>query len=382
MKINILGGGPAGLYFAILMKKADASHDITIVERDGPDDTFGWGIVFSGKTLAGLADYDEPSHKAISDAFQLWDNVDVVHRGEKISIHGNSFAGIGRLAFLNILHDRCRALGIDIRFHANVTEENHGSYRDADLLVAADGANSLTRNLYAKHFQPEIEMGRNKFIWLGTHRLFHGLTLTFRRHASGAYAAHSYKFNDNTSTFIAELSEQTWKQAGYEGMPEAETLKLLQDVFVDDLDGHPLMTNGFLKWLNFPIIKNKCWHHEDMVLVGDALRTAHFSIGSGTKLALEDSIALYESFQAKGCGDVTAVLKHYQEARKPEVDAYQQAAHSSLIWFETFQERMDMAPIELAWEVMTRSGRVDAESLRKRDAHFVEQYEAWKSNHR
>jgi anthraniloyl-CoA monooxygenase len=379
MKINILGGGPAGLYFAILMKKADPSHDVTIIERDGPDDTFGWGIVFSGRTLAGLADYDEPSHDAIADAFQLWDNVDVVHQGEKISIRGNSFAGIGRLAFLNILHDRCRELGVMIRFHTNVTEADHSSYLEADLVLAADGANSLTRHLYAEQFQPEIEMGRNKYIWLGTHRLFHGLTFTFRQHESGAYAAHSYKFNGSTSTFIAELSEETWRRAGYEGMSEEETLKYLQGVFADDLDGYPLMTNGFLKWLNFPIIRNRCWHHGNMVLAGDALRTAHFSIGSGTKLALEDSIALFESFQAKGTGDVSAVLRHYQESRKPEVDAYQQAAHSSLVWFETIEERMNLAPVAMAWEVMTRSGRVDADSLRKRDARFVERYETWKA---
>jgi anthraniloyl-CoA monooxygenase len=374
MKINILGGGPAGLYFAILMKRLDPSHDITIIERDGPNDTFGWGIVFSDQTFSYLKDNDEPSFNEIMRACQTWDNVDVVHKDQKVTIRGNRFSGIARLAFLNILQARCRALGVELRFHTSVTDIE--SIDECDLLVGADGANSLVRRAYGEAFQPLVDWRKNKYIWLGTEQLFHGLTLTFREHDGGLFIAHSYKFNDTTSTFIVECSEATWASAGFENLSEAETCAYLAEVFKKDLNGHALLANNFVRWLNFPLIKNRQWHHGNVVLLGDALHTAHFSIGSGTKLALEDAIALARCF-AEG-RDVEATLAEFQRLRKPVIDAYQDAAFASLLMFENADEDMRLDPLPFAFKLMTRSKKIDYDKLRKRDPQFIAAYDAWR----
>ena len=259
MKINIIGGGPAGMYFAILMKKADAAHEITIYERNGPDDTFGWGVVFSGKTLANLREADEASHAEITRDFEAWNNVDVVHRNEKISIHGNSFSGIARLRLLKILQKRCEELGIQIKFRTEVgrLELLRG---ECDLLVGADGVNSTVRQKYAERLQPNLSTRPNKYIWYGTNQLFHGLTLTFRETPAGVFAAHSYKFDRTTSTFIVECDPQTWAKAGLAEMSDAETRSYLAEVFADDLGGHPLLSNNS-KWINFVLVKNANWHY-------------------------------------------------------------------------------------------------------------------------
>src|SRR5882672_4968481 len=239
MKINIIGGGPAGMYFAILMKKADAAHQITVYERNGPDDTFGWGVVFSGKTLANLRAADPESHAEITRSFEAWDNVDVVHRDEKISIHGNSFSGIARLQLLKILQRRCEQLGAQLLFRTEVP--NLDSLKaNCDLLVAADGVNSTARKQYSKHFLPTLDLRPNRYIWYGTNRLFHGLTLTFRENDTGVFAAHSYKFNQTTSTFIVECDEPTWTRAGFAGMTDEGTRRYLETVFQGDLDTHSL----------------------------------------------------------------------------------------------------------------------------------------------
>jgi anthraniloyl-CoA monooxygenase len=371
MKITIIGAGPAGLYFAVLMKKADASHRITVLERDGADDTFGWGIVFSDQTFAYLEDSDEPSFRDLVAARETWDNVDVVHRGEKISIHGNRFSGIARIAFLKILQRRAAALGVDLRFQTPVADpvqlEPH------DLLVGADGANSQIRQRYAGAFGPEVSAARNKYIWLGTPRLFHGLTLTFRETAWGPFAAHSYKFSPALSTFIVECGPDTWAKAGFAGMTEAETCDRLAAIFADDLRGAPLLTNNFVRWLNFTLVRNRHWWTERTVLLGDALHTAHFSIGSGTKLALEDAIALAKAFAERGT--VADALPYFQEQRKPIVDGVQDAALESLRWFENIGDDFALDPIVFAYRLMTRSGRLDKEKLRRRDHAFVAAYE-------
>lgn len=372
MKINIIGGGPAGIYFAILMKHARAAHEIEIYERNGPDDTFGWGVVFSGKTLANLRAADEASHAYITGSFEAWDNVDVVHRGEKISIHGNSFSGIARLRLLKILQQRCEELGVEIRFRTEVADFD--SLRaDCDLLVAADGVNSFVRQAFAEKFRPDLSVRPNKYIWYGTNQLFHGLTLTFRETQAGAFAAHSYKFDKTTSTFIVECDPETWKSAGFAGMSEVETRAYLAEVFAADLNGQPLLSNNS-KWINFLLVKNGRWSFENVVLLGDALHTAHFSIGSGTKLAMEDAIALKECFDETS--DVAAALQRFEEARKPVIEEYQAAAYESMVWFENARDHMHLSPIELAYVLMTRSGRVDRESLRRRDPEFVANYEA------
>jgi anthraniloyl-CoA monooxygenase len=374
MKITIVGGGPSGLYFAILMKKLSPAHQITLIERDGPNDTFGWGIVFSDQTFSYLKDNDEPSYAEISSNCEIWDNVDVVHRGQKITIRGNRFSGIGRLAFLNILQARCQELGVEIKFHMNVTDL--AELAPYDLLVGADGANSVVRRAYNDSFQPSVEMRKNKYIWLGTRKLFHGLTLTFRENEAGLFIAHSYKFNPTTSTFIVECSEQTWANAGLDRMSDEATCQYLAEVFKKDLDGHRLLSNNFVRWLNFPLVKNNRWHHENVVLLGDALHTAHFSIGSGTKLALEDSIALAKCFEANP--KVSTALEEFQRVRKPIVDAYQEAAYSSLLMFENAQEDMHMDAIPFAYKMMTRSKKIDYEKLKRRDPQFIAAYDDWR----
>jgi anthraniloyl-CoA monooxygenase len=372
MKINIIGGGPAGMYFAILMKKADVTREFTVYERNGPDDTFGWGVVFSGKTLANLRAADEESHREITESFAAWDNVDVVHRGEKISIHGNSFSGIARLQLLKILQRRCEQLGIELLFRTEIADPE--SLRaNCDLLVAADGVNSTARKQYANQFGPSLDYRPNRYIWFGTNKLFHGLTLTFREYDGGVFAAHSYKFNQTTSTFIIECDPETWNSAGFAAMNDDETRQYLEKVFKEDLSDQPLLSNNS-KWLNFLLVKNANWSFENVVLLGDALHTAHFSIGSGTKLALEDAIALFDCFRKKE--SVRAALEEFETTRKPVIEAYQAAAQDSMRWFENARDYMNLSPIELAYSLMTRSGRVRDEDLKRRDPQFIARYEA------
>jgi anthraniloyl-CoA monooxygenase len=372
VKINIIGGGPAGMYFAILMKKADADHQITVYERNGPDDTFGWGVVFSGKTLANLRAADEESHAEITKNFAAWDNVDVVHRKDKISIHGNSFSGIERLQLLKILQRRCEELGIQLLFRTEVLDLD--SLRaNCDLLVAADGVNSTARKQYADKFGPTLDLRPNRYIWYGTHQLFHGLTLTFRQNDAGVFAAHSYKFNKNTSTFIIECDPQSWNGAGFASMSDDETRQYLEKIFENDLAGQLLLSNNS-KWINFLLVKNASWYFDNVVLLGDALHTAHFSIGSGTKLALEDAIALFDCFKKKE--SVHAALVEFEATRKPVIEEYQAAAQESMIWFENARDYMNLAPVELAYSLMTRSGKVSYEDLKRRDPKFIASYES------
>ena len=362
------------MYFAILMKLQDSSREIVVIERDGPDDTFGWGIVFSDQTFSYLEESDQPSFRQIIGACEIWDNVDVVHKGERVTIRGNRFSGIGRLKFLRILRDRCRELGVDLRFGVNVTDVE--PYRDCGLMVGADGANSAVRRAYQDFLKPSIDVRKNKYIWLGTNQLFHGLTLTFRENEAGHFIAHSYKFDEATSAFIVECDEATWRNAGFDNKNEAETRAYLQRVFEDDLGGHELLTNNFVRWINFPLVRNQNWRHENIVLLGDALHTAHFSIGSGTKLALEDAIALAKCFAEQS--DVTAALREFERTRRPVVEALQDAAFSSLQMLENIAEDWSLEPLPFAHKMMTRSGRITHEKLKRRDPEFVAAYEEWR----
>ena len=372
MKIDIIGGGPAGLYFAILMKKSDPAHQITIYERNGPDDTFGWGVVFSGKTLRNLREADEESHTEITKRFEAWDNVDVVHRGEKVSIHGNSFSGISRLQLLKILQRRAEQLGVSLLFQTEIADIE-SLRKKCDLLIGADGVNSTVRKQYSDRFNPALDLRPNRYIWYGTNQLFHGLTLTFREDETGVFAAHSYNFNKTTSTFIIECDESTWQRGGFASLGDEETRLRLRRVFAQDLDVHPLLSNNS-KWNNFVLVKNKHWFFENVGLIGDSLHTAHFSIGSGTKLAIEDAIALHECFQSES--DVVNALSGFESTRKPIIEEYQAAAYESMLWFENVQRYMHLSPTELAYSLMMRSGKVDHLELKQRDPAFVSAYEA------
>jgi anthraniloyl-CoA monooxygenase len=387
MLITIIGGGPAGLYFAILAKKNFPDWNIQVAERNGPNDTFGWGVVFSDRTLQYLEEYDKPSHDQIKNTFETWENVEVVHKDEHIIIGGNKFSGISRLVMLNILQARCEELGIRIEYHKEIITLD--KIKNSDLIIVADGVNSTIRRSYPEYFEPELSTRSNKYIWFGTHQLFHALTLTFRENQAGVFASHSYKFNKTTSTFVVECDPLTWENAGFASMNDAETRSYLEKVFAKDLEGHPLLSNRSL-WINFLLVKNKHWVHDNIVILGDAAHTAHFSIGSGTKLALEDAIALFEEFrrgtlrvpssenpqEEKGHAqraptNINSILKNYETIRKPKVEEYQQFAYDSLILFENLKEYIHLSPLEMAYTMMTRSKKLTHEKLRQRDPEFI-----------
>jgi anthraniloyl-CoA monooxygenase len=371
MRINVIGGGPAGLYFALLMKRHGLAREVLVYERNPPDATFGWGVVFSGRTLRNLREADEVSHRRITESFETWDNVDVLLRESKVTIRGNDFSGVARIRLLNILQERCAEVGVDLRFNTLV-EDVDALAEECDLLVGADGVGSLVRERYTEDFRPALAEGRNKYIWYGTRRLFHGLTLTFRETEAGVFAAHSYKFSKELSTFIVECDEETWRRAGLDRLPDAEAREYLGRVFARDLEGEELLSNNS-RWINFLLVKNGRWSRRNVVLLGDALHTAHFSIGSGTKLAIEDSIELFRHFAA-GEG-VPASLAAFERERRPVVEEYQRAADESRIWFERARDHVGLEPLPFAYSLMTRSTRVDRESLRRRDPSFIAAYE-------
>ena len=364
------------MYFAILMKKALPSREIAVYERNAPDDTFGWGVVFSDKTLSYLKENDEDSYQRITDTFETWDNVDIVQREQKITVRGNKFSGIARIEILKILQNRCRELDVDLRFRNEVSDVEALS-AEGDLLIGADGVNSTVRQTYSDFFQPSLNVRSNKYIWYGTNHLFHGLTLTFRDNEDGVFAAHSYKFNKTTSTFIVECDEQTWSAAEFANMSGEKTRAYLEQVFAKDLNGHELLSNNS-KWINFVNLKNARWSHRDIVLLGDALHTAHFSIGSGTKLALEDAIALKRCFDQNG--EVRSALDEFERVRRPIIEEYQAAALESCVWFENARRYLHLEPLPFAFELMMRSRRVDYENLKQRDPEFIAAYERQQRN--
>ena len=368
MKIVCVGGGPAGLYFALLMKKADPAHDVTVLERNRADDTFGFGVVFSDATLDNFAQADPETHRAITDAFFHWNDIDIHYEGQVLTSAGHGFAGMSRQALLDILQRRGEGLGVKFRFQTEV--DDVAPYEDADLVLAADGVNSALRNRYAEHFRPEIDVRPNKFVWLGTTFPFSAFTFYFKEDEHGLWRVHAYRYNATHSTFIVETTEEAWLRAGLSGASEDETVAFCERLFERELDGHTLLKNRSL-WRSFPTVRNHRWYWKNVVLVGDAAHTAHFSIGSGTKLAMEDAIALVEAVKSRP--GVPAALAAYDAERRLAVESTQRAAQVSLEWFENTERYYGKLPPEqFAFSLLTRSLRVTHDNLRLRDAKFVE----------
>jgi anthraniloyl-CoA monooxygenase len=373
VKIVCVGGGPAGLYFAILMKQVDPAHEITVLERNRPDDTFGFGVVFSDATLDAFREADPPTHAAITQAFAHWDDIDIHYQGQVLSSTGHGFSGMSRQALLDILQRRARELGVGLRFSTEVAEPS--AWAGADLVLGADGVNSGLRLRYAAQFQPAIDWRRNRFVWLGTTCPFPAFTFMFKESEHGLWRVHAYRYEAHRSTFILEATEATWRRAGLDEASEAETVAFTEKLFARELDGHPILRNRSL-WRSFPTVRNARWHHEHIVLVGDAAHTAHFSIGSGTKLAMEDAIALCRALGEHR--EVGRALAAYEAERRPEVEALQRAAQTSLEWFEhTERYHGRLEPAQFAFSLLTRSLRVTHESLRSRDPKLVSTVDRW-----
>ena len=371
MRIAILGAGPAGLYLAYLIKRRRPDADIAIVEQNPAAATFGFGVVFSDRALEFLREDDAETYGLIAPQMESWDDMTLVHRNERVVIDGVGFAAIGRLKLLQLLQQRLRSVGIVPEFSRALTSLDE--FDNADLAVGADGVNSLVRRTFADAFGASVTYMANHFAWFGTSQRYDTLTQTFRHTPVGDFNAHHYRYAPGRSTFIVETDEASFARAGFARMDEPESRSLCQKIFADALGGHPLISNNSI-WRRFPQVANARWHHGKYVLVGDALHTAHFSIGSGTRLAMEDAIALDKALAAHG-DDVEAALPAFEAARRPIVDKLVAGATASASWYGNFAEHMQLAPAEFAMSYITRSGRIDIERLRKLSPKFVERYE-------
>ena len=391
MNILCIGGGPAGLYFALLMKKQNPAHHVTVVERNRPYDTFGWGVVFSDQTLGNLVKADEDTARSILQAFNHWDDIDTHFKGQVVTSGGHGFCGIGRKRLLNILQARCEALGVKLVFETDVLDDQTlAAEYNADMVIASDGLNSRIRTRYESSYQPDIDTRKCRFVWLGTKKLFSAFTFAFEETEHGWFQAHAYQYDGDTATFIVETPEEVWLKAGIDKMSQEEAIAFCERVFTKYLDGNTLMANaahlrGSANWIKFPRIICKNWVHWNtihqkrvpVILMGDAAHTAHFSIGSGTKLALEDAIELSQSFARFGNKGMEAVLDHYQQLRSIEVLKIQSAARNSMEWFENVSRYTALEAPQFAYSMLTRSQRLSHENLRVRDAAYVRSFEHW-----
>jgi anthraniloyl-CoA monooxygenase len=371
MKVHVIGGGPAGLYFAILMKRAWPQARITIFERNRPDDTFGFGVVFSDQTLDTFEAYDRESYRAIIGHFAYWDDIEIHFRGTTHRIGGNGFCGCARSTLLKILGRRARSLGVQTKYQTEIAPDDP-AILDADLVVAADGINSRMREAFAEKFQPSVDLRPNFFSWMGSTRPFDAFTFFFRETEHGIFIAHCYQYEPGRSTWIIEADPDTYKRAGLDWLDEQASARFVEGIFADELKGHRLITNRSI-WRNFPTIRCERWTAGNVVLIGDAKATAHFSIGSGTKLAMEDGIALYEAFGATGGKDVAAALAQFERQRREEVEKTQHSADVSLVWFEHVKRFWDMDPTRFAFGLMTRSKAITYDNLALRAPEFVKE---------
>jgi len=392
VNVLVVGGGPGGLYAALLLKRRDPSAQVTVLERNRPDDTFGWGVVLSDQTVANLHAAEPHSADLIREALHHWDDIEIHFRGHAVRSGGHGFSGVGRKRLLAILQAECRSAGVDLQFQSEAGADDielAARRAQADLVIAADGINSRLRERFADTFQPDIDVRRCRYVWLGTPRRFDAFTFAFRETAAGWFQAHAYQFDGETSTFIVETPQEVWEQTGIGEMSDAESRAFCTDLFADILDGAPLFSNaahlrGSAQWIRFPRITCAHWVHWmdldgrriPLVLLGDAAHTAHFSIGSGSKLALEDAIALDQQIVAHP-GDLSAALARYQSERMVEVLKLQNAARNSTEWFEHVDRYARLEPEQFAYSLLTRSQRISHENLRVRDPGYVATFERW-----
>jgi anthraniloyl-CoA monooxygenase len=384
MRIVTVGGGPAGLYFALLLRKRRPEADVTILERNAPDDTFGWGVVFSDQTLDNVRAADAPTYDAITDSFARWDDIDIHFKGTTITSGGHGFSGIARRRLLEILQHRARSLGVDLRFRQGVrglADLKRLGFADVDLVVAADGINSAIRQELAAHFRPNLDFRKARYVWLGTTQRFDAFTFIFVVNDAGVFQVHAYRFDEAQSAFIVECDERSWRNAGFDRLDADATLAACEAMFAPWLGGHRLLHNAAHQrakpWLNFVRVSNASWYHDNVVLIGDAAHTAHFSIGSGTKLALEDAIALARVVDEHGPNDLPRALQRYQDERMTEALRLQNAARNSMEWFENVRRYVKLDPPQFAYSLLTRSQRVSHENLRMRDGAYLSGVERW-----
>ena len=395
MRINVIGGGPGGLFAALLLKKGDPARAIDVYERNRPDDTFGFGVVFSDATLEEVAEADPETFAAIRNRFYHWDDIDIHYQGELLRSTGHGFAGLSRRELLLLLHRRCREVGVGLHFEADV--DDLAPYLDADLVIGGDGIHSTVRERFAEAFEPAVDLRPNRFVWLGTTRPFPAFTFYFREDGHGLWRVHAYQYSaSGKSTFIVEATEETWRRAGMDAAGEEETVGFLSRLFEEELEGHPLMHNRSL-WRQFPTIVNTRWSAGNVVLIGDAAHTAHFSVGSGTRLAMLDAIALAGAMRGVGgargrggrgrgavrsgdagtCESLVAALAAYESERRRPVESLQRAAQASLQWFEDTERYFRLEPVQFAFSLLTRSLRISHENLRERDPVFVDVVDRW-----
>lgn len=373
MKITVIGAGPAGMYFSLLAKKHDRSHDIRVIEQNPRGATYGWGVVFSDIGLAFLKDADPEFFAEFTAHHERCDYMEIVHRGHHVQVHGNHFSRTSRIDMLNTLQQACEREGIRIEYGRRI-DDVQALAADCDLLIAADGGNSAVRRQYAEHFQPSFEKRRNKFAWYGTHQRFHPVSLIFRESEHGVFIAHSYQYSPTLSTFLVEVDPDTWQRAGLDRASEDDSRRYCAEVFRAELGSNDLLGNRSL-WFEANIVKNERWTHGNIVLLGDALRTVHFSLGSGTRMAMQDAIALQRGLAAHP-QDLQAAFGAFESERRAASSTFQQSASRSLDWYENVAGKLHLDPVDFAYDYMRRTGQVTHDNLKQRDPFFAAAYEA------